>query len=380
MTKKEEITGRILAVDDEPRNLKLIEAMLKPIGHEVIPANDGVSAIEIAKTEDIDVILLDVMMPGMNGFATASELKRNEKTSTVPIVMVTALNDTTDRIEALNVGADDFLAKPVDVNELRARVSSLVKVKLFYDQQKNYQRSLEIEVEKQTKQLRRAYDQIKESSLDTILRLTKASEFKDEDTGAHINRMSNYAAIIAETMGLNPKTVETILYASPMHDIGKVGIPDIILLKPGKLNEPEWKIMKQHTVFGARILEKADTPLLKMAGIIALNHHEKWDGTGYPRGIKGKKIPLAARIVTISDVFDALVSKRPYKEAFTLEKTFSIIDEMNGSTFDPEITAAFYASKDKILEIKDLYQDDDVSILKKLHDSLEESSTEYEQT
>lgn len=229
----------ILVVDDEDRNLRLMEALLLPLGYEVILAHDGEEAMKKAQDHPPDVILLDVMMPKMDGFEVAKRLKGNEDTKIIPIVMVTALREVEDRVKALEAGADDFLTKPVDSIELRARVQSSLKVKAYNDHMRDYQEKLEEEVAKRTEQLSRALDKIKEASLDTIFRLSRAAEHKDEDTGAHILRMSHYSSAVARKMGQDDQTVEAILYAAPMHDIGKIGIPDNILLKPGKLDPDE---------------------------------------------------------------------------------------------------------------------------------------------
>ena len=354
---------KILVVDDEPRNLRLMEAMLMPLGYEVIVAGDGEEALEKVREIPPDVILLDVMMPRMDGFEVARRLKEDEETTVVPIVMVTALRDVADRVKALEVGADDFLSKPVERTELRARVQSLVKVKAYNDHMRDYQKELEAEVAKRTEQLRQAFEQIKVASLDTIYRLSRAAEYKDEDTGEHILRMSNYSAAIARQMGQDETTVEAILYAAPMHDVGKIGIPDHILLKPGKLNLDEWEIMKQHTIIGRRILEGADAEFIRLAEVIAITHHERWDGSGYPNGLSGAEIPFAGRVVAIADVFDALVSRRPYKEPFSLEKSFAIIKKGRGSHFAPDVADAFFAIEDEILSIKERYKDQHESLL-----------------
>ena len=338
--------------------MRLMEAMLIPKGYEVILAGDGEEALEKVRDLPPDVILLDVMMPIMDGFEVARRLKGEEKTQIIPIVMVTALREVEDRVKALEVGADDFLSKPVDRTELWARVQSLLKVKAYNDHMRNYQKELEIEVAKRTEQLRQAFEQIKAASFDTIYRLSRAAEYKDEDTGSHIQRMSHYAASVARQMGLDESTVETILYAAPMHDVGKIGIPDRILLKPGKLDRDESEIMKQHTIIGGRILEGSDAESVKLAEAIARTHHERWDGSGYPVGLKGTEIPLAGRITAIVDVFDALTSKRPYRrEPFSLEDTFAMIKEGQGSHFDPGIADAFFAIEDEILSIKEEHKD-----------------------
>jgi putative two-component system response regulator len=347
----------ILVVDDEDRNRRLMDALLVPLGYEVILASDGEEALRKVQETPPDVILLDIMMPGISGFDVARKLKENEETKIIPIVMVTALQDVENRIKAIEAGADDFLSKPVDKTELQARVHSLVQVKAYNDHIRNYQKELEAEVAKRTEELRKAFETIKTASLDTIYRLSRASEYKDEDTGAHIKRMSNYSAAVARQMGLSNETMETILYAAPMHDVGKIGIPDRILLKPGQLDPDEWKIMKQHAFIGGKILSGSDSGFLKLAEVIALTHHEKWDGSGYPIGLRGIAIPLAGRIAAIADVFDALLSRRPYKEPFPLEKSFAIIREGRDSHFDPDVVDAFFAIKGEILTIKEEYTD-----------------------
>lgn len=351
----------ILVVDDEPRNLRLMAALLIPMGCQVQLAENGEEALKMLEEISPDVILLDVMMPGMDGYEVARQVKAREKTRSIPIVMVTALQGVTDRVKALEAGADDFLTKPVDKSELTARVRSLVKVKAYHDHMKDHQKELEAAVERRTRELKIAMSRLELAALDTVYRLSTAAEYKDEDTGAHIKRMSNYSAAVARQLGAGEITCNRILHAAPMHDVGKIGIPDRILLKPGKLTPEEWIIMKQHTTMGGRILEGADSPHLRLAEIIALTHHEKWDGSGYPRGLAGKKIPLVGQIVAISDVFDALTSRRPYKEPFSLEKSFAIIREGRGAHFAPHVVDAFFAVEKKILEIKEKYQDENPS-------------------
>jgi putative two-component system response regulator len=346
--------AKILVADDEDRNLRLMELLLTSFGYDVLTASNGEEALE--KVHDIppDVILLDVMMPKIDGFEVAKQLKREEETKIIPIVMVTALNEVEDRVKALEAGADDFLNKPVDKIELRARVQSLVKVKACNDHMRNYQKELEAEVAKRTEQLRQALKKLKEISLESICHLCRAAEYRDENTGDHIKRMSQYTSAVARKMGLNKQTVENLLYTAPMHDAGKIGIPDHILLKPGKLNDKEWEIMKQHTIIGAQILAGSGAKFIKLAQTIALTHHEKWDGSGYPKGLKGSKIPLVGRIAAIADVFDALTSRRPYrKKPFSLEEAFNYIKKERGRHFDPKVVDAFFATKDEILSIKE---------------------------
>jgi putative two-component system response regulator len=366
-----EITMReiplIQIVDDEPQNLMVLEAMLISQGYKVTMANNGKQAIEKALTDPPDLVLLDIMMPVMDGYETVQALKENEKTRHIPVVMVTALTQVEDRVKALESGADDFMTKPVDKTEVRARVRSLLKVKAYNDHMKNYQKELETEVARQTEELRRAFNQLKEANLETIIRLSRAAEYKDDDTGAHVLRMSHYAAAIACKMGYEHDMCRRILEAAPMHDVGKIGIPDSILLKPGPLNADEWDVMRRHPFMGKKILEGSDSPIIQLAETIAYTHHEKWDGTGYPKKLKGTDIPQVGRIVALADVFDALTTKRPYKEPFSLEKSFTIIREERDRHFDPEVVDAFFNAEDEILLIKEKYLNKDIG---KLHEAM----------
>ncbi len=342
--------AKILVVDDDGTNLRLLEAMLRLLGYQVILASDGEEALEKVKATPPNVILVDTMMPKMDGFEVTRRLKDDEATETIPIVMMTALNEVEDRVKALEAGADDFLTKPVDATELRPRVNSLLKVKAYNDHMRNYPKEMETEVARRTESLRQSFEKMKIASLDTVYRLSRAAEYKDEDTGAHVQRMSHYSSAIARGMGLGDEFVEQILWAAPMHDIGKIGIPDRVLQKPGKLDEEEWVIMRQHTTIGAEILKDASADFIKLAADIALTHHEKWNGSGYPQGLKSSDIPLAGRIVAVADVFDALTSERPYRSPMPLEKALAIIKEGRGSHFDPEMVNAFFAIEHEIKE------------------------------
>jgi len=345
----------ILVVDDQPQNIELLEAHLVPQGYEIARAESGEEALRKLSGNQIDLMLLDVMMPGMDGFEVTRRIRQDDKNRLLPIILVTALRETEDRVKGIEAGCDDFLSKPVDKMELLARVRSLLKVKAYNDLMSNYRKELESEVARRTQELQRAFERIKAASLDTIYRLSMAAEYKDEDTGAHIRRVSRYSAAVARRMGLDDSTIEAILYAAPMHDLGKIGIPDLILVKPAKLDPAEWEIMKQHTVIGAKILTGSDAEFIRLGETIAQHHHEKWDGSGYPNGLKGEEIPIAARITAIADVFDALTSKRRYKEPFSVEKSLAIIREGRGSHFDPDVVDAFFAIQDEILTIKEQY-------------------------
>jgi len=276
----------ILVVDDQLQNIELLEAYLVPQGYEIVKAVNGEEALGKLSGNQIDLILLDVMMPGMDGFEVTRRVRQDDKKRLLPIILVTALRETEDRVKGIEAGCDDFLSKPVDKMELLARVRSMLKVKAYNDLMSNYQKELESEVTGRTEELKHAFEKIKAASLETIYRLSMAAEYKDKETGAHIKRMSLYSAAVTRRMGLTESTIETILYAAPMHDLGKIGIPDLILMKPAKLDPVEWEIMKQHTVIGAKILQGSDAEFIRLGETIALSHHEKWDGSGYPNSLR----------------------------------------------------------------------------------------------
>jgi putative two-component system response regulator len=357
----------ILIVDDQPQNIELLEAHLVPLGYEIITAASGEQALGRLSGNQIDLILLDVMMPGMDGFEVTRRIRQDMALRMIPIILVTALRETQDRVKGIDAGCDDFISKPIDKMELLARVHSLLKVKAYNDLLNNYRKELESEVAERTAELKGALEKVKAGSLETIYRLCLAAEYKDEVTGAHIKRISRYCASVARRMGLNPKIVEAILYASPMHDVGKIGIPDMILMKSSKLNPSEWEIMKQHTVIGAKILQGSDSEFIRLGETIALCHHEKWDGSGYPNSLKGIEIPIAGRITAAADVFDALTTKRPYQEPLSVEAALIFLYEGIGSHFDPEVVEAFLALPDEILAIKELFKDGSFTIYSDLN-------------
>lgn len=341
----------ILVVDDQLQNIELLEAHLIPQGYEIVTAASGEEALDKLSGNSIDLILLDVMMPGMNGFEVTRRVRQDNTHRLLPIILVTSLRGTEDRVKGIEAGCDDFISKPVEKVEIIARVRSLLKVKAYNDLMSHYRKELETEVAARTKELNQAVEKVKAASLETIYRLSKAAEYRDKNTGAHIQRMSLYSGAIARRMGLDETTIESILYAAPMHDLGKIGIPDGILLKPARLDAAEWEIMKQHSAIGAEILKGSDAEFIKMGETIALSHHEKWDGSGYPMGLKGIGIPIAGRITAIADVFDALTSRRPYKEPFCVEHSLCVIKQGRGVYFDPEVADAFFDIKEEILKI-----------------------------
>ncbi|MBF0235714.1 MAG: two-component system response regulator [Desulfamplus sp.] len=336
---------KILIVDDEPHNLELLGQILKD-QYQLSFATNGATAIDVARKIKPDIILLDVMMPGMDGYEVCVQLKSNDEMIKIPVIFITALSEVEDEKRGFDAGGVDYITKPVSKPIVQARVQTHLSL---YKQNQ----ILETTVEQRTADLKKALDKLESYSLDSIFRLCRASEYKDEDTGAHIQRMSHYSAAIARQMGLNENVCKWILYAAPMHDIGKIGIPDRVLLKPGKLDDEEFGIIKQHAIYGGKILENAKAGYLKLGEVIALPHHEKWDGSGYPNGLKGKEIPKVGQIVAVADVFDALTSKRPYKKPFSVEQSFEIIQKGSGTHFSPEVVKAFFEITEEILAIKD---------------------------
>lgn len=329
----------ILVVDDAPENIDVLVGILKP-NYSLKVARDGEMAIKIANIQPRpDLILLDVMMPGIDGYETCKRLKLDIATRDIPIIFITAKISVEDEARGLSLGAVDYIAKPVNP----AIVMQRVKTHLALSDQK---RELYQKVKLQTQELINTRYNI-------IQKLGRAAEFKDNETGNHVKRMSKYAYILALACGMEHEAADLLMNAAPMHDIGKIGVPDHILKKAGKLNEEEWLIMKEHAAFGAEILAE-DNPslLIDMAKNVAMTHHEKWDGSGYPKGLQAEEIPLEGRIIAIADVFDALTSKRPYKPAWTVERAIELIKNESGKHFDPQLVNYFIENLDEILAVK----------------------------
>jgi putative two-component system response regulator len=338
----------ILVVDDTPDNIDLLSSILAD-DYRIRVATSGEKALKIVYSDEPpDLILLDIMMPGLSGLEICRRLKANPDRRRIPIIFVTAMTSTEDEQLGLATGAVDYITKPISPPIVKARVRTHLAL---YDQS----RELERMVRQRTVELMTTRQQI-------IRRLGRAAEFKDNETGNHVLRMSHYARLIAEAHGLGSEAADIIYSTAPMHDIGKIGIPDSILLKPGKLDAEEWKTMQQHPLMGAEIIGKHDNELLETARVIALSHHEKWDGSGYPLGLKGEDIPLEGRIVAIADVFDALLSVRPYKPALPLEQALHYLESETGRHFDPQLIRAFEKAMPDILRIREIYADENGSL------------------
>ncbi len=332
----------ILVVDDTPENIDILDAVLHDI-YTVKAVRSGKQALNLLKKDPKpDMVLLDIMMPEMNGYEVCRQMKKDPRTADIPIIFITALSDREDEKKGLNLGAVDYITKPINPSITKVRIKTHLSL---------HNQNLELE-----KKVQERIKELNETRLSIIRQLGRAAEFKDNETGLHIIRMSHYASLIAESMSGGPNEWTNLMFqAAPLHDVGKIGIPDKIMLKPGKLDDDEFRLMQKHPLYGAEIIGEHEAKLLILAKEIALTHHEKFDGSGYPHGLAGEDIPISGRIVAIADVFDALMSKRPYKEAWTIEKTLAYIKENSNKHFDPVVVEHFLKVLPEILKINEKF-------------------------
>ncbi|MCK5682656.1 response regulator [bacterium] len=353
ISEKEILNARILILDDNTTNVELLEEIVSGAEYtSVLGITDSREAHDLYKAYRPHLVLLDINMPYFNGYDIMEQFKKIEQDSYIPVLILTALKDDKTRLKALEAGAQDFLTKPFNRLEVLTRIHNMIRIRLLHNKVRNQNIILEQKVKIRTMEL-------ENTRLEIIRKLGQAAEYRDNETGAHIIRMSKMCALLGGLAGMNSQKINLLLNASPMHDVGKIGIADNILLKPGKLTFEEFKIMKQHTIIGGKLLEGHDSELMLMARSIALTHHEKWDGTGYPHGLKGDQILFEGRIAALSDVFDALTSRRPYKDAYSYEKAISIIKDGKGKHFDPELVDLFIDNIDDFLSIKQEFSSPD---------------------
>ena len=352
---------RVLVVDDDPEFRFLHSELLKSFGYKVEVASDGVEALALMSPK-VDLVVMDADMPKMDGFEVARMVRSDPLVADIPIVMVTGLAGREERLRAFDLGINDFVNKPVDPHELRLRAKWLVSLKAAQDEIKAHGRKLEETVEIRTRELREALAEVQQARLrthkahmDTIHRLTLAGEYKDRDTADHVERIGRFSQVVARWMKLPDEISETIRHAAPMHDVGKLGIPDRILLKPGKLDEEEWAVMRSHTTIGAQILADSNSDVIQMGERIALAHHERWDGKGYPNRLAGQEIPLEARICAVVDVFDALTVDRPYRKAVPNDEVIEMMKGDSGTHFDPDVLDVFLDAREEIESVQAEY-------------------------
>lgn len=348
-------TKNVLIIDDQSTGRTILAKIIQQIEDklEITALDSPTAALDWIKDNDPDLIITDYRMPDMNGVEFIRAVRQQNFLESVPIVMITVVSEKEVRYEALEAGATAFLTRPIDQIECRTTCRNLLKMQ-------EQQLMIQNRADWLAHQVDIATEQIAEREKETILRLARAGEYRDEETGNHVIRMAKYSRLIAEALGtFSKEQCEDLEYAAPMHDIGKIGIPDGILLKADRLNEQEWEIMRSHTTIGHDILADSHSRYMRIGAIIALNHHERVDGKGYPNGLKGEEIPLIARIVAVADVFDALVSARPYKKAWPTEEAVEYIKQQSGTHLDPACVNAFIKQLDQVLEINEKFKDDE---------------------
>jgi len=348
---------RILVVDDEVAICQVIQDYLVLRQYDVATAGNYDEALRQLETRQFDVILSDIRMPGKSGTDLLRHVRRHHPQ--IAVILFTGYADIGLAVHSMQEGAYDFILKPIHLEQVYLSIHNALEKRALKAEVRKYQKGLEELVERRTRELREALRQLEASSLDTITRLSRAAEMRDDETGNHVLRIRAYTAALCRELKLPREDIDHIYVASSMHDIGKIGIPDAILLKPGRLDPQEFEIMKGHSLIGAKILQDAEGRMLQIAEIIARTHHEKWDGSGYPFGLTGEKIPIYGRIVALADVFDALTNKRCYKPAFDLETSIEIIRKSSGSHFDPAVVDAFLRIRDEFASIRNEFREQD---------------------
>ncbi len=341
---------RVLIVDDVPKNIQVVANLLGDREYEISYATNGAQAIGHLKEEEFDLVLLDVMMPEMNGYEVCRIIKSEASIKDVPVIFITAKTDEESLIEAFDAGGQDYITKPFNSAELLARVKTHLKLKAYEDSQ-------QVVIDNALAELRLLNKEIIETQKEVIFTMGSIGETRSRETGLHVKRVAEYSRLFALLSGLDEYEADLIAMASPMHDIGKVGIPDAILNKQGRLTEDEFDIMKTHVTIGYDMLKHSDRPIMRTAAIIALEHHEKWDGSGYPKGLVGDDIHIYGRITALADVFDALGSARCYKQAWNDEEIFELLREQSGKHFDPALVEMFFDNLDAFFGIRQQYRD-----------------------
>lgn len=366
-------TSKIMIVDDEPTNILIVEKHLYEVGYRYfIKVHDATKAMSMIRKETPDLILLDIVMPGISGIEILQSIRTDDKAKQTPVIIVSAVSDAEMKKEVLRLRVSDFVSKPVDPHDLSLRVRNALIVKAHQDHLANQAKELE-------KQVRQRTAELAASRQDVILCLARAAEFRDNETGNHVVRVGRYVGVIAEALGFSDERVKILEQAAQLHDVGKIGVPDAILLKPGKLEpdefeqmkkhsgygrkiiqrlpDSEWDALKRHAEIGAKLLNIVRSPVIELAASIALTHHERWDGTGYPLGLAGDDIPIEGRMTAVADVFDALSSKRPYKPAYSRKKCFQMMEDLRGKQFDPKILDAFFRCRAEVARVQMKYAD-----------------------
>ncbi len=347
----------VLIVDDSDINLTLIKALVLKLG-ECTPVlfDNPLKALEWCREQVPDLVIVDYMMPDIDGLRFISAFRALHGRDEIPVLMITANDQKDVRYEALLGGANDFLTKPIDRVEFSARARNMLSLRQGQKFLADRAEHLAELVEERTREIRNREKEL-------IFRMSRAAEFRDPETGAHIQRMAHYSQVIAQGLGLDAAAQKLILEAAPMHDVGKIGIPDYILLKPGKLTPEEFEVMKGHARLGFELLKDSGSDILRAGAEVAISHHEKFDGSGYPNGLIGNKIPLFGRIVAVADVFDALTSERPYKKAWPLEQACRFLEDGRGQHFDPLCVEALFAGWERVLDIRQRFMDEEVPML-----------------